>query len=102
MGTTLLIENIGPIKSAEVVLDKTVLYGPNAAGKTTIAKSLKLMLSLLGNIRIRCGELIEGVRYGADVGRIAFKDYVVEITRAGDYKKAGIVIKKGDGVVLLW
>jgi hypothetical protein len=99
MGTTLLIENIGPIKSAEVVLGKTALYGPNAAGKSTIAESLKLMLSLLGDIRIGCDKLIEGVRYGADVGRIAFKDYVVEITRAGDYKKAGIVIKKGGEVL---
>ena len=99
MDTTLLIENIGPIKSAEVVLGKTVLYGPNAAGKTFIAKSLKLMFSLLGDIRIGCDDLIEGVRYGADVGRIAFKDYVVEITRAWDYKKAGMVIKKGGEVL---
>jgi len=100
MGTTLLIENIGPIKSARIELGKvTVLYGPNAAGKTTIAESLKLMLSLLGNIRIGCDKLIEGVRYGADIGRIAFKDYVIEIARAVDYKKAGMVIKKGDEVL---
>ena len=95
----LVLENIGPIKSAEIELGKTVLYGPNAAGKTFIAKSLKLMFSLLGDIRIGCDKLIEDVRYGADVGRIAFKDYVVEITRAGDYKKAGMVIKKGGEVL---
>ena len=44
----LILENIGPIKSAEIELGKvTVLYGPNAAGKTTVARVLEQVIKML-------------------------------------------------------
>jgi ABC-type multidrug transport system ATPase subunit len=44
----LILENIGPIKSAEIELGRvTVLYGPNAAGKTTVARVLEQVIKML-------------------------------------------------------
>jgi len=44
----LILENIGPIKSAEIESGRvTVLYGPNAAGKTTVARVLEQVIKML-------------------------------------------------------
>jgi len=60
----LILENIGPIKSAEIELGKvTVLYGPNAAGKTTVARVLEDAIKLMNNIGVECGKLIELIKY---------------------------------------
>jgi energy-coupling factor transporter ATP-binding protein EcfA2 len=80
----LILENIGPIKSAEIELGRvTILYGPNAAGKTTVARVLeqvikmlcsggtnKEYLAVLVNRESRDGriELVDGdVRYGVEL-----------------------------------
>jgi len=44
----LVLENIGPIKSAKIESSKvTILYGPNASGKTTVARVLEQVIKML-------------------------------------------------------
>ncbi len=51
--TPLLIENMGPIKGAEVVLGKTtVLYGANNTDKTTVARALAAALRVLRGFEV--------------------------------------------------
>jgi ABC-type multidrug transport system ATPase subunit len=44
----LILENIGPIKSAKIESGRvTILYGPNASGKTTVARVLEQVIKML-------------------------------------------------------
>jgi hypothetical protein len=70
----LILENIGPIKSAEVVLGKTVLYGANNTGKTTVARALAAALRVLRGFEVEKYELESLVSRDADVGRIVLVD----------------------------
>ena len=73
--TLLLIENMGPIKGAEVVLGKTtVLYGANNTGKTTVARALAAALRVLRGFEVEKYELESLVNRDADVGRIVLVD----------------------------
>jgi predicted ATPase len=80
----LILENIGPIKSAEIELGRvTVLYGPNAAGKTTVVRVLEQVIKMLcsggtskGDLAVLVNresrgsriELVDGdVRYGVEL-----------------------------------
>jgi ABC-type dipeptide/oligopeptide/nickel transport system ATPase subunit len=89
----LILENIGPIKSAEIELGRvTVLYGANATGKTTVARVLEDAVKLMNNIGVECSELAELVRHDAKVGRIVLNDYEVSLERG---EKVNVVIKRG-------
>jgi hypothetical protein len=89
----LILENIGPIKSAEIELGRvTVLYGANATGKTTVARAIANAIKLMNNIGVECGELMGLIRYDAKVGRIVLNDYEVSLERG---EKVNVVIKRG-------
>jgi energy-coupling factor transporter ATP-binding protein EcfA2 len=89
----LILENIGPIKSAEIELGRvTVLYGANATGKTTVARVLEDAVKLMNNIGVECSELAELVRHDAKVGRIVLNDYEVSLERG---ENVNVVIKRG-------
>jgi len=65
------LENIGPIKSAEIELGRvTVLYGANNTGKTTVARALAAALRVLRGFEVEKYELESLVNRDADVGRI--------------------------------
>jgi len=92
----LILENIGPIKRAEIELGGvTVLYGANATGKTTVAKSIEYLIKLTNNINVNCDELMELIRYDARVGRIVLNDYEVLLERSGEFENVNVVIKRG-------
>jgi energy-coupling factor transporter ATP-binding protein EcfA2 len=89
----LKLENIGPIKSAEIELGKvTVLYGANATGKTTVARAIADVVKLMNNIGVECSELMGLIRYDAKAGRIVLNDYEVSLERG---EKVNVVIKRG-------
>jgi energy-coupling factor transporter ATP-binding protein EcfA2 len=89
----LILENIGPIKSAEIELGRvTVLYGANATGKTTVARMLEDAVKLMNNIGVECSELMGLIRYDAKVGRIVLNDYEVSLERG---ENVNVVIKRG-------
>jgi len=89
----LILENIGPIKSAEIELGRvTVLYGANATGKTTVARVLEDAVKLMNNIGVECSELMGLIRYDAKVGRMTLNDYEVSLERG---EKVNVVIKRG-------
>jgi len=92
----LILENIGPIKSAEIELGRvTILYGPNAAGKTTVARSIEYLIKLMNNIGVECSELMELINYGAKAGRIVLNDYEVSLERTEGFEKVNVTIKRG-------
>jgi len=88
----LKLENIGPIKSAEIELGRTVLYGANATGKTTVARAIEDAIKLMNNIGIECIELAELVKHDAKVGRIVLNDYEISLERG---ENVNVVIKRG-------
>ena len=91
----LILENIGPIKNAEIELGRvTILYGANATGKTTMARAIADVVKLMNNIGIECSELAELVRHDAKVGRIVLNDYEVSLERDG-FENVNVVIKRG-------
>jgi len=92
----LILENIGPIKSAEIELGKvTILYGANATGKTTVARAIADAIKLMNNISIECSELMGLIRYGVKVGRIVLNDYEILLERTEGFEKVNVVIKRG-------
>jgi energy-coupling factor transporter ATP-binding protein EcfA2 len=92
----LILENIGPIKSAEIELGKvTVLYGPNAAGKTTVARVLEDAIKLMNNIGVECGELIELINYSTKVGRMVLNNYEVSLEKSEGFERVNVTIKRG-------
>ena len=92
----LALENIGPIKSAEIELGKvTILYGANATGKTTVARAIADAIKLMNNISIECSELMGLIRYGVKVGRIVLNDYEILLERTEGFEKVNVVIKRG-------
>jgi len=91
-----VLENIGPIKSAEIELGRvTVLYGPNAAGKTTVARAIEYAIKLMNSIGVDCSKLMELVNYGAKVGRVVLNDYEISLERSEDFEKINVIIKRG-------
>jgi energy-coupling factor transporter ATP-binding protein EcfA2 len=92
----LILENIGPIKNAEIELGRvTVLYGPNAAGKTTVARAIEYAIKLMNSIGVDCSKLTELVNYGAKVGRIVLNDYEISLERSEDFEKVSVTVKRG-------
>jgi energy-coupling factor transporter ATP-binding protein EcfA2 len=92
----LILENIGPIKRAEIELGRvTILYGANAAGKTTVARSIEYLIKLMNNIGVECSELMELINYGAKVGRIVLNDYEVSLERSEGFEKVNVTIRRG-------
>jgi energy-coupling factor transporter ATP-binding protein EcfA2 len=71
----LTLVNIGPLKEARVELGRglTVFYGPNASGKTTVARALRL-LALMNMGATNAGELMELINRVKREGRIAYED----------------------------
>jgi len=92
----LILENIGPIKSAEIELSKvTILYGPNAAGKTTVVRAIEYAIKLMNNIGVECGELMELINYSTKVGRMVLNNYEVSLERSEGFEKVNVTIKRG-------
>jgi len=92
----LILEGIGPIRTAEIELGKvTILYGPNSAGKTTVARSIEYLIKLMNNISVDCGKLMELINYSTKVGRIVLNDYEVSLERSEGFEKVNVVIKRG-------
>jgi energy-coupling factor transporter ATP-binding protein EcfA2 len=81
----LTLVNIGPLKEARVELGRglTVFYGPNASGKTTVARVLRL-LALMNMGVANAGELMELINRVKREGRIVYEDggSVLEISCA--------------------
>jgi hypothetical protein len=81
----LTLVNIGPLKEARVELGRglTVFYGPNASGKTTVARALRL-LALMNMGVANAGELMELINRVKREGRIVYEDggSVLEISCA--------------------
>jgi len=93
---TINLQNIGPIKTAEIELGKvTILYGPNAAGKTTVARAIEDAIKLMNNISIECGKLMELIKYDTKVGRMTLNDYEVSLERSEGFENVNVVIKRG-------
>ena len=71
----LTLVNIGPLKEARVELGKglTVFYGPNASGKTTVARALRL-LALMNMGVADAGELMELINRAKREGRIMYEE----------------------------
>jgi len=71
----LTLVNIGPLKEARVELGRgfTVLYGPNASGKTTVARALRL-LALMNMGVANAEELMELINRVKREGRIVYED----------------------------
>jgi energy-coupling factor transporter ATP-binding protein EcfA2 len=100
----LVLENIGPIKSAEIELDKvTVLYGPNAAGKTTVARVLEQVIKILCSGGTSKGDLAVLVNRESRNGRIELVDgdvrYGVELKINYD-RELGIKVLRNDKPIL--
>ena len=81
----LTLVNIGPLKEARVELGRglTVFYGPNASGKTTVARALKL-LALMNMGVAKAEELMELINRVKKEGKIVYEDggSVLEISCA--------------------
>jgi len=81
----LTLVNIGPLKEARVELGRglTVFYGPNASGKTTVARALRL-LALMNMGVANAGELMELINRVKREGKIVYEDggSVLEISCA--------------------
>jgi len=81
----LTLVNIGPLKEARVELGRglTVFYGPNASGKTTVARALRL-LTLMNMGVANAEELMELINRVKREGRLVYEDggSVLEISCA--------------------
>jgi len=81
----LTLVNIGPLKEARVELGRglTAFYGPNASGKTTVARALRL-LALMNMGVASAGELMELINRVKREGKIVYEDggSVLEISCA--------------------
>lgn len=81
----LTLVNIGPLKEARVELGRgfTAFYGPNASGKTTVARALRL-LALMNMGAANAGELMELINRVKREGKIVYEDggSVLEISCA--------------------
>jgi energy-coupling factor transporter ATP-binding protein EcfA2 len=95
----LTLVNIGPLREARVELGRglTVFYGPNASGKTTVARALKL-LALMNVGVANAGELMELVNRAKREGRIRYEEggYALEISCVLEERDARL---KFDGVL---
>jgi energy-coupling factor transporter ATP-binding protein EcfA2 len=71
----LTLVNIGPLKEARIELGRglTVFYGPNASGKTTVARALKL-LALMNMGVANAWELMELINRVKREGKIVYED----------------------------
>jgi energy-coupling factor transporter ATP-binding protein EcfA2 len=100
----LILENIGPIKSAEIELGRvTILYGPNAAGKTTVARVLEQVIKMLCSGSTEKKDLAVLVNREDRSGRIKLIDdntrYNVEL-KINDDGKLGVKILRNDEAIL--
>lgn len=104
------LENIGPIKSAEIELGRvTVLYGANNTGKTTVARALAVALKVLQGISMWISEPVSLINNDAGIGRIGIiisnadpiignAKYVIEIQRLETGKVKLRVLFRSDKV----
>jgi energy-coupling factor transporter ATP-binding protein EcfA2 len=104
------LENIGPIKSAEIELGRvTVLYGANNTGKTTVARALAVALKALQGITMWITEPVSLINNDAGIGRIGIiisnadpiignAKYVIEIQRLETGKVKLRVLFRSDNV----
>jgi predicted ATP-dependent endonuclease of OLD family len=104
------LENIGPIKSAEIELGRvTVLYGANNTGKTTVARALAVVLKVLQGISMWISEPVPLINNDAGIGRIGIiisnadpiignAKYVIEIQRLETGKVKLRVLSRSDKV----
>lgn len=104
------LENIGPIKSAEIELGRvTVLYGANNTGKTTVARALAVALKVLQGITMWITEPVPLINNDAGIGRIGIiisnagplignAKYVIEIQRLETGKVKLRVLSRSDKV----
>ena len=100
----LILENIGPIKSAEIELGKvTVLYGPNAAGKTTVARVLEQVIKMLCSGGTEKKYLAVLVNRESRNGRIELVDdntrYNVELKINDDGKLGVKILRNGETIL---
>jgi ABC-type branched-subunit amino acid transport system ATPase component len=100
------LENIGPIKSAEVELGRVaILYGTNATGKTTVARALAYIIKVLNGFNIRCSGLLDLI--GApprdstegSAAMVALGGYEVSLRRPRLWDKVAVSVKKGGEVL---
>jgi energy-coupling factor transporter ATP-binding protein EcfA2 len=97
----LTLVNIGPLKEARVELGRglTAFYGPNASGKTTVARALRL-LALMNMGVANAEELMELINRVKRESRIVYEDggSVLEINcvleERGAWLKFGGVLSK--------
>ncbi len=97
----LTLVNIGPLKEARVELGRglTVFYGPNASGKTTVARALRL-LALMNMGVANAEELMELINRVKREGRVVYEDggSVLEVSCAleerGAWLKFGGVLSE--------
>jgi energy-coupling factor transporter ATP-binding protein EcfA2 len=96
----LILENIGPIKSAEIKLGKvTILYGANATGKTTIARALAHLIKMLNGFSTRCSELIDIISEDSTEGIMALGGYEVSLRKSKLWDRVTVAIRKGSEVL---
>jgi len=92
MSVILTLENIGPLRGARVELRRglTVFYGPNASGKTTVARALRL-LALMNLGVASAGELMELVNRAKREGRNTLEINCVLEERGARLKFGGVL-----------
>jgi len=99
------LENIGPIKSAEIELGRVaILYGANATGKTTVARALAYLVKVLNGFSIRCSELLDLIgtpQKDSTEGSAAMVlgGYEVSLRRPRMWDKVAVAVKKGGEVL---
>jgi len=98
---SLRLENIGPIRTAEIALGKvTVLYGANATGKTTVARALAVALRILRGFEVEKDELEALVNRDVNTGQIVLVSdakYVIEMQRRDE--KIGLRVVRNNVVI---
>jgi len=100
------LENIGPIKSAEIELGRVaILYGANATGKTTVARALAYLIKVLNGFSIRCSELLDLIgtppndTTEGSAAMMALGGYEVSLRRPRMWDKVAVAVKKGGEVL---
>jgi len=100
------LEDIGPIKSAEIGLGRVaILYGANATGKTTVARALAYLVKVLNGFNIRCSELLDLIgtpqkdSTEGSAAMMALGGYEVSLRRPRMWNKVAVAVKKGGEVL---
>jgi adenylate kinase family enzyme len=101
MGTRIGLVNIGPLNNVQMDLQKTVLYGPNGTGKTTVARALGFTIKLLRGETVSVKEALALISRKAETGKIVLDDYEIELARrwgavAVKIAKAGEILHQSE------